>query len=307
MGLRKNSKQSASVDGVLFTAPYKTASPQSAETPGLLQELDDAWLAAHFVEHTAGVNGALLSSREEASAEGSRPWANASSLQSMDREPTALRGRGTGRAWLEERGELLVAMGEKKGRRRGSFNSGALGCWAAHRGQQRKAGAVEKGCSKLLAGARARPWERRGKEEGEPAGGDGRARLHADMELAIWSSGRGRPWLLGELGMEKLLAAVMREEEGAPCSCMLGRRGGRREGAGPWLAEGRSSCRQPCTRRESNGQGESRGALGQGPARGGRRLGRHGEEGSRAPCALGKKVLLRVGEEDREAVAAGNC
>jgi hypothetical protein len=35
------------------------------------------------------------------------------------------------------------------------------------------------------------------------------------------------------------------------------------------------------------------------------RLGRHGEEGSRAPCALGKKVLLRVGEEDREAVAAG--
>jgi hypothetical protein len=227
MGLRKNSKQSASVDGVLFTAPYKTASPQSAETPGLLQELDDAWLAAHFVEHTAGVNGALLSSREEASAEGSRPWANASSLQSMDREPTALRGRGTGRAWLEERGELLVAMGEKKGRRRGSFNSGALGCWAAHRGQQRKAGAVEKGCSKLLAGARARPWERRGKEEGEPAGGDGRARLHADMELTIWSSGRGRPWLLGELGMEKLLAAVMREEEGAPCSCTLGRRGGR--------------------------------------------------------------------------------
>jgi hypothetical protein len=171
--------------------------------------------AAHFVEHTASVNGALRSSREEASAEGSRPWATASSLQSMDREPTALRGRGTGRAWLEERGELLVAMGEKKGRRRGSFNSGALGCWAAHRGQQRKAGAVEKGCSKLLAGARARPWERRGKEEGEPAGGDGRARLHGDMELAIWSSGRGRPWLLGELGMEKLLAAVMREEEGA--------------------------------------------------------------------------------------------
>ena len=72
MGLRKNSKQSASVDGVLFTAPYKTASPQSAETPGLLQELDDAWLAAHFVEHTASVNGALRSSREEASAEGSR-------------------------------------------------------------------------------------------------------------------------------------------------------------------------------------------------------------------------------------------
>ena len=58
---------------MLFTALYKTASPQSAETPGLLQEIDDAWLAAHFVEHTASVNGALRSSREEASTEGSRP------------------------------------------------------------------------------------------------------------------------------------------------------------------------------------------------------------------------------------------
>jgi hypothetical protein len=36
LGLRKNSKQPTSVDGVLFTALYKTASPQSAETPGLL-------------------------------------------------------------------------------------------------------------------------------------------------------------------------------------------------------------------------------------------------------------------------------
>ena len=39
---------------------------------------------------------------------------------------------------------------------------------------------------------------KKGKEEGEPTGGDGRARLHADVELAIWSSGRGRPWLLAE-------------------------------------------------------------------------------------------------------------
>jgi hypothetical protein len=31
------------------------------------------WLASHFVEHTASANGALRSSREEASAEGSRP------------------------------------------------------------------------------------------------------------------------------------------------------------------------------------------------------------------------------------------
>jgi hypothetical protein len=40
MGLRKNNKHPSSVDGVLFTALYKTASPQSAETPGLLQEID---------------------------------------------------------------------------------------------------------------------------------------------------------------------------------------------------------------------------------------------------------------------------
>jgi hypothetical protein len=38
-----------------------------------------------------------------------------------------------------------------------------------------------------------RAWTAEGKEEGEPAGGDGRARLHADVELAIWSSGRGGP------------------------------------------------------------------------------------------------------------------
>jgi hypothetical protein len=38
MGLRKNSKQPASIDGVLFTALYKTASPQSAEASGLLRQ-----------------------------------------------------------------------------------------------------------------------------------------------------------------------------------------------------------------------------------------------------------------------------
>ncbi|ONM63290.1 hypothetical protein ZEAMMB73_Zm00001d000315 [Zea mays] len=60
-------------------------------------------------------------------------------LQSMDREPTALCGRGTGRAWLEEGASYSWPWGEKKGSRRGSFNSGALGCWAARRGQQREA------------------------------------------------------------------------------------------------------------------------------------------------------------------------
>jgi hypothetical protein len=51
-GAAQKQQTPASVDGVLFTALYKTASPQNAETSGLLQEIDDAWLAAHFVEHS---------------------------------------------------------------------------------------------------------------------------------------------------------------------------------------------------------------------------------------------------------------
>jgi hypothetical protein len=43
--LCKNSKQPASVDGVLFTALYKTASPQSAETPGLLYQRENRGVA----------------------------------------------------------------------------------------------------------------------------------------------------------------------------------------------------------------------------------------------------------------------
>ena len=53
-------------------------------------------------------------------------------------------------------------------------------------------------------------------------------RLSAGKNLGVTAGSRGRPWLLGELGMEKLLAAVMREEEGAPCSYTFGGRGGRR-------------------------------------------------------------------------------
>jgi hypothetical protein len=111
MGLRKNSKQSASVDGVLFTAPYKTVSPQSAETPGLLQEIDDAWLAAHFVEHTASVNGALRSSTHAGRKPGREPWRGCSRASAAARHGRGLRQRGEeGRAAaaVEERESLLL-------------------------------------------------------------------------------------------------------------------------------------------------------------------------------------------------------
>jgi|UniRef100_A0A804R5L4 hypothetical protein len=74
----------------------------------------------------------------------------------MDREPTALHGRGTGRAWLEERGELLVAMGEKKGapsRELQQWSARLLDCslWTAEEGR-----CSGEGHSRLLARARAR-------------------------------------------------------------------------------------------------------------------------------------------------------
>lgn len=57
------------------------------------------------------------------------------------------------------------------------------------------------------------PHKQGGRRVASHGGGDaGRCSAAAEMELAIWSSGRGRPWLLGELGMEKLLAAVGRTE-----------------------------------------------------------------------------------------------
>jgi hypothetical protein len=49
-----------------------------------------------------------------------------------------------GRGWRKG-ASCSWPWGRRKGRRRGSFNSGALDCWTARRGQQRKADAVEKG------------------------------------------------------------------------------------------------------------------------------------------------------------------
>jgi hypothetical protein len=45
--------------------------------------------------------------------------------------------RGSATCVWERKGRAARGHGGgKKGRRRGSFNSGALGCWAARRGQQ---------------------------------------------------------------------------------------------------------------------------------------------------------------------------
>jgi hypothetical protein len=59
---------------------------------------------------------------------------------------------------------------------------------AADREEQRRSGHGSKEPSRGVARAHGEGGEMRG-----AAGGDGRARLHADVELAIWSSGRGRP------------------------------------------------------------------------------------------------------------------
>jgi hypothetical protein len=59
--------------------------------------------------HGAGENGEggwRLKTTEKTARRGKIPWAREmdEQLQSMDREPTALRGRGTGRVRLEEMG-----------------------------------------------------------------------------------------------------------------------------------------------------------------------------------------------------------
>jgi hypothetical protein len=73
---------------------YKTASPQSAETSGLLQEIDDVWLAAHFVEHIASTNGALRSSTQAGRKPGREPWRGCSRAFVAARHGRGLRQRG---------------------------------------------------------------------------------------------------------------------------------------------------------------------------------------------------------------------
>jgi hypothetical protein len=92
------------------------------------------------------------------------------------------------------------------------------------------------------------PHKQGGRRVASHGGGDvGRCSAAAEMELAIWSSGRGRPWLPGELGMEKLLAAVGRTEGRTAGEMVVrgARSHGRRRGAGDELGVGvlpRSFC-----------------------------------------------------------------
>ena len=163
---------------MLFTALYKTASPQSAETPGLLQEIDDARLAAHFIEHTASVNGALRRSSEARGVEGIRgccfvgeewrllllhPWTGSCVRPCEKGEPAGRKRKGrckengSGCSWLLGKkgavggaGKILGAMEER---------TQGVGAWASMAAGFVCAGHGEKGVALGRGWSRERqPW-----------------------------------------------------------------------------------------------------------------------------------------------------
>jgi hypothetical protein len=79
------------------------------------------------------------------------------------------------------------------------------------------------------------PHKQGGRRVASHGEGDaGRCSAAAEMELAIWSSGRGRPWLLEKSGRHPWEEGGARCKEGLaamggkePCSLRWGRRGGR--------------------------------------------------------------------------------
>jgi hypothetical protein len=111
----------------------KTASPQSAETSGLLQEIDDAWLAAHFAEQPAGTTtnseegGSLLvfhgrkwgaldrESWEQGTARGvhggGRSGHGVLLLAALRRTATTGKSRGEGPAWSASMEKKLLRAG----------------------------------------------------------------------------------------------------------------------------------------------------------------------------------------------------
>jgi hypothetical protein len=138
------------------------------------------------------------------------------------------------------------------------------------------------------------PHKQGGRRVASHGGGDaGRCSAAAEMELAIWSSGRGRPWLLeksgrhpweeggarahgvGELGDPEVSARWRRQQGGGarckeglaamggkePCSLRWGRRGGRH--GWPVLLPALSWGEQ----RGRNGGGENGGRRGGGGGR----------------------------------------
>jgi hypothetical protein len=168
-----------------------------------------ARLAAHFVEQPAGTT-----KNSEEGAPCCRPAllrrsvdaARGGPSTSVDGGQGFVSGAETMEGERATAGEVVARPRQEQGRggwssTLGAARESAVAAW--RHVQQREGG-------RAPWEARARPWERRGKEDGEPAGGDGRARLHADMELAIWSSDRGCPWLLGEQRRRpwELLAAM---------------------------------------------------------------------------------------------------
>jgi hypothetical protein len=118
LGLRKNSKQPTSVDGVLFTALYKTASPQSAETPGLLLWIGTAAQRSWTPRLRAGASCCCTRGkrRRGASRAAARPWR-------CGRGRRWLEGEGVGQQGAEEVGShgrnsssLFAAAADSRGR-----------------------------------------------------------------------------------------------------------------------------------------------------------------------------------------------
>jgi hypothetical protein len=78
------------------------------ETLGLLQEIDYAWLAAHFVEHIASTDGALRSSTQAGRKPGREPWRGCSRASAAARHGRGLRQRG-------EEGRAAAAVEQGRG------------------------------------------------------------------------------------------------------------------------------------------------------------------------------------------------
>ncbi|PWZ04979.1 hypothetical protein Zm00014a_005216 [Zea mays] len=109
----------------------------------LLRGIDDAWLVVHFIERIASVNGALRSSAQAGE------WSLGAERSSHGHGgPCCWGTRKGGAEPIWEQGVVQGARPQVKGDAR------------ACRGRHGK--------------ARPRPWERRGKEEGEPAALRGR-------------------------------------------------------------------------------------------------------------------------------------
>jgi hypothetical protein len=202
---------------VLFTALYKTASPQSAETPGLLQEIDDTWLAAHFVEHIASTDGALRSSTQAGRKPGREPWRGCSRASAAARHGRGLRqrgGEGRAAAAVEERKSLLLeflgTMGGRGGRAAARRGAGEGRCyWAA---MEQEGG----GRSEVEEGRRAQglwmPWLLA--EQGrtwEGAMGETRARCHGGKLQRAEEEGAG-----GHHGWPRGVARHLEQWQGRP-------------------------------------------------------------------------------------------